>query len=171
MTTAVVSILERDFHLCFGILSAICSRTATAPSLLALRLGSHAPKKGFKEIAEAAAAKDTAEIIELDISPTPTRRRSELRPVLPVCTELIVPFALRRIGQDLVSFVKLFKFVLCDSVAGIDVWMVFSSKLTISLPNLLVSGVTLDAEYFVVILKLDRHSAHSTPFESATLSA
>src|SRR5215510_8932518 len=158
MTASVVRILEGDFHFCFGILPPTCSRTATSPALLGLRLGSHTAKKSFKEIAESTAAKDVADIVELDVGPRPARRWSELRSVLPVCTELIVAFALRGIGEDFVSFVKFFEFVLCDPIAGIDVRVVFSCKLSIGLSDLVVGGVTLNTEYFVVILKLNRHS-------------
>src|SRR5262245_39611623 len=89
---AAVRVLKRDFHLSFGILTA-CSPPRSSTTLgLACCLS--AAEQRLKEIAEAAPAEDLAQIVELNIDPSPSRWRRELRSVLPVRAKLIVPPAL-----------------------------------------------------------------------------
>ena len=157
VSTAPVGVLERNLHLGFRILAASTpgARALTAAITLACR--SCAAKKGLKKIAEASSTEHAAEVVELHVHASPARRRRELGAVLPVRPELIITFALLRVGKNLVRLVDLLKSVFGYLVARIDIWMILAGKLTISLTNLCIRGVALNAEQLVVIFERDRH--------------
>src|SRR5450759_343847 len=71
---------------------------------------------------------------------------------LVVGAHLIVFLAFFRIGQNLVSFVDLFKFVFSARIARIHVRVILPRQLTIGLPNLFVLGVFAHAQNFIIIL-------------------
>jgi hypothetical protein len=135
-------VLERDFHLGFGVLTASGSGASPAMAISCTRRPS-STKKRFEEVAEAASAEDLAQIIELNVDASPSGGRRELRAILPVRSELIVTLAFLRIRKNFIGLIDLFELLLGDPVPRVDVGVMLPSKLSIGLADLLVCRVSL----------------------------
>jgi hypothetical protein len=153
-----VRVLKRKFHLGFGVLAATSSGART-PALIGCATRPPTTKKRLKEIAKAAPAEDTAQILELNVDTSPSGRRRELRSILPVGSELIVTLAFLGIRQHCIGFIDLFELLLSYSIPGVDVGVIFPSKLAIGLADLVICCVSLYTEYFVIVFEPHRHSS------------
>src|SRR6266702_2442404 len=129
-------LFECKRHLGFDILAS--HGKASAPARTAT-----AAKQAFEEITKSTgappAAKEVAEVAKLDIRTFPVRRRPEVLPRFPVRPKLVVFLALVGIGQNLVSFVYLFKLLFGGFISRIDVGMILARQLAIRALDFILS--------------------------------
>ena len=76
----------------------------------------------------------------------------------PRVTELVIPGALLRIGEDLIGLVDLFELGLSRGVAGVQVGVELLGLLSVSLFQLLLAGPLADPQDFIVISFLFWHN-------------
>lgn len=150
---------ELDLGLKVGATGGLRPSRAAAPA----RLRSSS-KQGFEEVTEVATAK------VLSAGPCPflplsARRRSEIHSVLPLGAELVVLLPLLRIAQNVIGFIDLFEFLLGCLLLGVgrlQVGMVLSGKLPISVLNVLLGGSPRDSQDLIVIAKFHSHTGRLT---------
>ena len=82
--------------------------------------------------------------------------------------EAVVEAALLRVGEHRVGLGRLLEFVFRRFVAGIAVRMVLQRQLAVGALDLLVGGLTLDAQDLVVIT-LAHAGPHASPFATFTI--
>src|SRR5882724_10282746 len=121
-------LFERKRYLCFDILTT--HGKAGAPPRAAT-----AAEQALEEITKSTgatpAAKQVAKVAILDVHTFPVRRRPEVLPRFPVRPKLVVFLALVGIGQNLVSFVYLFKLLFGGFISRIDVRVKLARQLAI----------------------------------------
>src|SRR5581483_9522849 len=151
---AGVGLFQRDLHLVFEILALACHGLAvaaaedTAEDVAQAALGVHV---GHAEAAIATAARrrraeEVAGALRLALL------LLDLVGVLPLVAVLVVLAALLGVEQHLLRGVDLLELRLGALVAGVHVRVVFAGEFAVRLPNLLLGGVSLHAEYVVVVL-------------------
>ena len=143
---------ERDFDLVFQARARLrirrgrFGRRCTAAKILAEKIA----ETGARAATAAASSKiKSAEIEIYVIAVRGTRRSARARSFK---TKLIVHLPLLGVGEDVVRFLHLLEFFFRRFVARVQVRMIFSGKLPVGLPDLLLRRLAGDAEQLVVVL-------------------
>ena len=150
-----MGLFKRERNLRFDILSAQGKAGAA---------GSAAPaaEQALKEIAESpaapAAAKHIASVAKSSTGAFPARRRPELFARFPVLAQLVVTLAFVRVGKNFVGFIDFFELVFGGFISWIDVGVILARKLSVCRFDLIRASGFGNAEDFIVVSKLDRHS-------------
>src|SRR5262245_29296972 len=148
---AAMGLFESDGELSFQVAAA--SWEAGSP-----RAGTSArtAEYTFKEVTEVANA--AAEISEFNPHiAAPIRWRPEIRTCFPVLSQFVILLTFLWIRKDAVGFIYFFKLFLRVLISGIDVRVVLSSKLPVSITNLLVSSLARKPKCFVIVPERDCH--------------
>src|SRR5688572_13570252 len=120
---------------------------AAATSAAASRL----PEQALEEIAElSTVGVGVAAAGELEAL-VPIGRRTEILPLLPVGAELVVGGALLRILQDLISLARVLELGFGVRFL-VHVRMIGARQLAVGALDVVLAGVAVDAEDFVVVL-------------------
>src|SRR2546430_5756866 len=93
----------------------------------------------------------------------PPRRRTKLRALFPVGSQLVIFLPLLRVAEDFVGLVDFLELFFGGLFVFGDVGMVLSREFAEGLANLLVARCTFDAQNPVIIPELYRHSLSRLP--------